>query len=391
MRSDVLKIRTAWKRQIAGLMCVLGILGALTACKDTQAVSRYDISGELIYSHSLETEYAEGFSVDYYEEGYALITTSDGSRFLVVPEDGEVPGDLSGDICVLQQPVSDIYLVASAVMDMFCAMDAVDAISLSGTAADSWHIEKAREAMEDGAISYAGKYSAPDYELIVASGCRLSIQSTMIEHVPEVKEQLELLGIPVLVDRSSYEEHPLGRSEWIKLYGVLTGREEAAESAFARQQTIFEEGLSEESLGKTVAFFYITSNGAVQVRKSGDYIARMIALAGGTYIFEDLKEDGGASGTRTLQMEEFYAGAKDADYLIYSSAIEGELHSLDELLDKSPLFADFKAVQEKQVWCTTADLYQSSMELGTATADIHKMLTMEGTEDAQLTYLFRLE
>jgi iron complex transport system substrate-binding protein len=378
------------KDVLMGLAFILFLFGILTACGNTQAVGDYNISHSLTYSHSMVTDYAKGFSVDYYEGGYALIAVSDGSRFLVVPENGEVPQDLSEDICVLQQPVSDIYLAASAVMDMFCAVDAIDAISLSGTAVDSWHIDEAREAMENGSIEYAGKYSAPDYEMIVEKGCRLSIQSTMIEHVPEVKEQLELLGIPVLVDRSSYEEHPLGRMEWIKLYGVLTGQEKTAVAAFEQQEKIFEDALAQEALGKTVAYFYVTSNGSVNVRKPGDYISKMIALVGGTYILEDSGEDS-AAGTMNLQMEEFYDKAKDADYLIYSSSIEGELCSVDELLDKSPLFADFKAVQEKNVWCTTEDLYQSSMELGTAMADIHTMLTMEDAEDEELTYLFRLE
>ena len=64
---------------------------------------------------------------------------------------------------------------------------------------------------------YAGKYNAPDYELILSKACDLAIESTMISHSPEVKEQLEQLGIPVLVERSSYESHPLGRMEWLKL------------------------------------------------------------------------------------------------------------------------------------------------------------------------------
>ena len=37
-----------------------------------------------------------------------------------------------------------------------------------------------------------------------------------------------------------------------------------------------------------MAFFYITSNGAANVRKSGDYLAKAIELAGGTYLFQDL-------------------------------------------------------------------------------------------------------
>ena len=45
-----------------------------------------------------------------------------------------------------------------------------------------------------------------------------------------------------------------------------------------------------------------------------------------------------ATSTMSMQMEEFYAGAKDADYIIYNSTIEGELSSVDDLLAKSPLF-----------------------------------------------------
>lgn len=354
------------------------------------AVNR-EISEELSYSHSLELDYAREFSVDYYEGDYALISIVNGGRFLLLPEGGTAPDDLEENITVLQGPMSDIYLVASAVMDMFRAIDALDTICLSGLAQDAWYIQEARTAMEQGKIEYAGKYSAPDYELIMSRGCRLSIQSTMVERVPEVKEQLELLGVPVLVDRSSYEEHPLGRSEWVKLYGVLTGHEAQAKEAFDLQKKAFENGFSERELGKTVAFFYITAGGTVNVRKSGDYIPQMIALAGGTYVFENLQEEDSASGTMNLQMEDFYDQAKDADFLIYSSSIEGEIYSVEELLEKCPLLADFRAVQEGNVWCTTANLYQSSMELGTVTEDFHKMLTAEETEDGACTYLFRLE
>ena len=75
---------------------------------------------------------------------------------------------------------------------------------------------------------YAGKYRMPDYELILSKGCDLAIENTMIFHDPEVKEKLEELGIPVIVETSSYESDPLGRLEWIKLYGALFGKEKEA-------------------------------------------------------------------------------------------------------------------------------------------------------------------
>lgn len=348
-----------------------------------------DISDFLVYDHSMELSYAKDFSVDYYQDGYALITIEKDGQYLVVPENKTVPEDLSGDIVILQQPITNIYLAASAVMDMFVSLDALDALRFSALDQDSWYIDEAQEMMEIGDLLYAGKYSAPDYELILSEGCGLAVENTMIYHTPEVKEELEQFDIPVLVDYSSYESEPLGRMEWVKLYGVLTGREKEAEKAFETQAELYESAGSKDKTELTVAFFYITSNGAVNVRKTSDYLPKMIEAAGGTYIFDSLGgEDDNASSTVSMQMEEFYAAAKDADYIIYNSTIEGELESMDDLMELSSLLENFRAVQQNQVYCTTKNLYQASMELGTITSDIHKMLTGE-TED--LTYLYQVE
>lgn len=360
-----------------------------TAQEEAKQERTTDISSALTYEGSMELVYAEKFAVDYYGGGYALITIADADRYLLIPEGGELPSDLEEGITPLYQPVDQIYLVASAVMDMFLSMDALDAIRFTGTKADGWYLDEAKEAVESGEILYAGKYSAPDYEQILARGCDLAIENTMIYHTPEVKEQLEKFGIPVLVDYSSYEVDPLGRTEWVKLYGLLTGHTEEAEAAFAGQQAAFAAIGDAEKSGKTVAFFYITSSGEVNVRRSSDYLPKMIELAGGSYIFSNLgdAEDTQAS-TMTMQMEEFYAAARDADYLIYNSTIDGELTSVEELLGKSELLKNFKAVEEGQVYCTTRNLYQSSMELGTMIADIHDMLS---GEEEGLTYLYRLK
>ena len=234
----------------------------------------------------------------------------------------------------------------------------------------------------------------PDYELILREKCALAVESTMIFHTPEVKEQLEDSGIPVLVDYSSYEQHPLGRSEWIKLYGVLTGHEQEAEAAFQEQADQMETAVrlakTEPGEGeKTTAFFYITSNGAVNVRKSGDYVSKMIELAGGRYIFDDLgSDDGKATTTVTIQMEDFYAAAREADYLIYNSTVGGELKTIDQLLGKSELLEDFKAVKSGNVYCTGKNMYQETSEAGTMVYDLYQMFS--GKEDG-MQFLYRLE
>lgn len=390
------------KIQIIGcLILILAGLSGLLGCgspssasdanentKDTEQSAQ--AAGGLVYESSMQTAYATQFAVDYYEGGYVMLTTKvDGAQFLVVPEDAQEPEGLDEQVIAIHRPVDHLYLVASAAMDLFRELDAIDSIRFSGQQEDGWYIEEARTAMQDGRMVYAGKYSMPDYELIVSEGCSLAIENTMITHAPEVVEKLAEFGIPTLIDYSSYESHPLGRVEWIRFYGALLGREEQADAAFEQQTGILERITQDDTpTGQTVAFFYLTSNGTVNVRKTADYVPQMIGLAGGTYVFDDLGSDEDHKSSVNMTMEEFYATAKDADCLIYNSTIDGELRSVDDLTEKSAMLRDFKAVKDGNVWCTTNDMYQHTMSAGAFIEDLHAIFT--GDTDHQMTYIYPL-
>ena len=335
---------------------------------------------------SMELDYARCFTIDTYEGGYRLACLADGSRYLMVPQGAEIPAGLAGDITIIQQPVSDVYLVASDSMCLFEALGAMNRITVSGIARDDWYLPAAREAMDSGAIVYGGKYRTPDYELLVAKGVRLAVESSMINHTPEVREKLIELGIPVLTELSSYEREPLGRAEWVRLYGALCDCDDLAQQVFDEQ--VDQVGsIGDDSTGKTVAFFYLNSNGAAVVHKPGDYVTKMIEQAGGTYAFDDLEAATLGSSSMTLSMERFYAEARDADVLIYNASIDSTIDSLDELLQKSELLADFKAVREGNVWVTEQNMYQQMLEAGHIIADFNRVLT--GSTD-DLTFLRRL-
>ena len=338
----------------------------------------------------LPLRYATQFHVTESSGGYQLLEINTTGKFLVIPEGAAVPEELPEDIVPIFRPLDRIYLAATSAMDFFRALQGIGSIRLSGTDAEGWYIEEAKQALADGSMLFAGKYNAPDFELIYAEHCDLAIESTMIYHSPEIKEQLEKLGVPVLVERSSYEEHPLGRMEWIKLYGALLGKEKEAEALFDAEAVAVEEVEGQPETGKTAAFFYINAAGTVNVRKSDDYVPKMIDMAGGAYIFPDL-ESGSALSTVNMTMEAFYDGAKDTDLLIYNSTIDGEIRTMDELLAKSPLLADFKAVQNGDVWCTGKNLFQEPMGLGRLIIDFHKALTGDVPEDGALTYLHQLQ
>ncbi len=377
---------------------------------------------ELSYISEKEIQYAETFSVYEYEDGYRIIDVADSACYLVVPEGLDVPNELPENVTVLQQPLDTVYLAATSVMSLYNAIGSLDDVKYTGTDVSGWYIDAPKEALESGAMIYAGKYSAPDYELLVSGGVNLAIESTMILHAPEVKEKLEDLGIPVFIDTSSKESHPLGRTEWIRIYGILAGEEEKADACFAEEAAKIEAIIGTDSAdarinsmdskagddaadsddqnsntgdahmdlekSPVIAFFSLSSDGTVSVRRSGDYIANMITMAGGEYLSFDSEEDTSSGATVSVSMEAFYAAAKDADILIYNSAIESALTSADELLTKDALFADFRAVQEGQVWQVKKSLYQSTDCVGELILDLSDMLA--GADDTDMKFLEHL-
>ena len=398
------------KKRTYRLLCVFAstvllVTGALTGCSSSgkSGVSKGDgtqqteengaeekkapkIDG-LKYQKTMQLKYATGFDVYYYKGGYKLLDVHDDRQYLIVPEGKKKPADLDKDIVVLKQPLDHIYLAATSAMALFDSMDGLDSIRMSGAQASDWYIDNAKKAMEEGRILFAGKYSEPDYELLVSENCDLAIESTMILHSPKVQEMIEMLDIPVFIDRSSYESQPLGRTEWIKLYGAMLDKEEEAADFFASQASVVENLKDFQNTEKTVAFFYINTSGAAVVRNPEDYISNMIELGGARNAFRDLQDDSGKTSV-PITMEQFYDTAEDADYLIYNASIDSTVKTLDDLLAKDSMFADYKAVKEGNVWTTEKSMYQATDKIAQFTNDINLLVT--GGDPDQMVFLRKL-
>lgn len=318
------------------------------------------------------------------------------------------------ELTVLQQPLTTTYVAASAVMAPLCDLGAVRQIRFSGLREEGWYVDEARAAMKEGTMLFAGKYSEPDYETLLREGCDLALESTMIYRAPEVTEKLNALGIPVYIDYSSYEPHVLGRLEWVRVYGALFGHEERAQQWYAsesdriraiqkdaeksieKSETIISKDsknkssatqVSSGSAGTdtiadqrpTVVYFYVNASGQIQVRQPNDYIPELLELAGACYLAPDMSRlSGSRKSNVTVSLEDFYSSCKDADYLIYSATLDRPLSSIQELLGKNALFADFKAVKEGHVYTTDKDFYQLSDRMADFAEDVSRMLQGQG-------------
>ena len=139
---------------------------------------------------------------------------------------------------------------------------------------------------------------------------------------------------------------------------------------------------------KTVAFFYISTDGKVVVRRSTDYIPKMIEIAGARYVFKDLDDESGRTAV-DMSMEQFYASAIDADYIIYNGSIDSSVKSMEDLIGKDPVMKKMKAVKEGNCWVTKSAMYQRTDLVAEMILDFHKLFSEDDPED--LKYIDKLE
>ena len=326
---------------IAGVPCTMDVVGDTTAMSQPHEIDytltfsfAKDVSfKDLKQTGQVKLSYADQFQIDEYGN-YKLITIVDNGRFLLIPKGVPVPADVPEDVTVLQQPLNHVYLVSSAVMDLICQTGGLSHVAYTALKEDDWYVQQAKDAMADGSLVYAGK--------------------------------------------------------WIKLFGILFGKQQQADDYFNKQVKRVKPIMEKKSTGKKVAFFAVSSDGTITVRKPNDYVSAMIGLAGGTYSLGNYTdEEKNALSTMKMQMEDFYSAEVDADVLIYNGTIEGELTSIDELVKKNSLFADFQAVKSGQVYTTGSNFYQQSTGTCDFIEDLNQILTGEG--DGTYRFLKKLQ
>ena len=97
------------RRTVAALVLAVVLCLTLAGCGAPvqEQASAAQIDG-LTYVGTVPLSYADQFSIDCYEGGYALITISNGDRLLVIPPEKEPPAALEEDIVAIRQPVENL-------------------------------------------------------------------------------------------------------------------------------------------------------------------------------------------------------------------------------------------------------------------------------------------
>jgi len=343
---------------------------------------------DLTVVDSMVLQYADNFAVDYCANGCKILTDGVGQKFLWVPEGAEVP-DHPEDMTVLQAPLTRIGCFSTTHATLFHAVGSLDPICLVTTAQEKWHIPEIKQRMERGEISYVGRNTAPDYELIAAAQPQLIIVSANTMHgSDEVLSQLDQLGIPCLADSQHLENHPLGRAEWAKLVAALLDREDVADAYFQGEvDKVNAVEASAPQTGRTSVIQTYVYNGTVYVRNGGDYVTRMLTLAGGEYPFLGLEPE--SSGSTKMTVEDFYAGAIDTQVLIYDTTSDTSVASVADILEHGEYLADIQAIRDGNVWGIQKNYWQSADDVARMIEEINLILYHPEKADS-LQYFYKL-
>ena len=166
-------------------------------------------------------------------------------KYLIVPENVEVPVGLEQDMIIVKKPTDHTYAESDEILNMMKDLDLLDNVAAVGMKSKDCTVSeiadkmKAKDGEKNAEVAYAGTADKLKLKNLVKSEVNLALftgdilpREEQTEQFEELTEKLAMLGIPVLVDRSSEEKTELGKQEWIKVYGVLYGCEELTNEKF---------------------------------------------------------------------------------------------------------------------------------------------------------------
>ena len=168
-------------------------------------------------------------------------------RYLIVPEDAEIPAGLDKEMIVIQKPKKSAYVGSEEVLEILDKLNATDQITSVGVKQKNCKVEGIAKAMKAKKIIYAGTYKKPENKKLMKSKCDLAILSNKIlpdeknekkmsvedqqKRYEELAEKFVLLDVPMIVDRSADEEKDDAKAEWSKVYEAIFAQIDSTDSS----------------------------------------------------------------------------------------------------------------------------------------------------------------
>lgn len=297
-------------------------------------------------------KYAENLSIEQCN-GYITVTIRNPwdtaavmDRYILVDRDSKEEV-LPPRGTVIEVPVSRAVVYSTVHASIAQELGAVDA--LAGVCEVEYVTsQEVLRRVEDGRIADLGMATSPSVERI------MEIEADVIIASPYENSgygAAEKIGVPIVEAADYMENHPLGRAEWVKFYGILFGCADRADSLFAaveKRYNQLKQTVSQAGYRPTV-LLEKRYGGNWAVPCGGSYIATLHKDAGADYVFSSLE----GTNSLTTSFENVFEAACDADFWLFKYDGKDEF-SYDGLMAEYKPYGNFKACRERRIYaCNT--------------------------------------
>lgn len=345
----------------------------------------------LVHERELELKYAEHFAVDYYKDGYKIITDASDRRILIVPEGREVP-EMKEEMPVLKQPIDSFAVYSTIEPAWFRPIDEVDKIVATTFEEEKWKTEDMINRVKSGDVTFIGNSSAVDYELLQAVNPNVNLLSKSNEE--KLFPKYDELNLSYVSMGSYIESDPRGRLEWTKLIAALLNKEEMAEAVFEEELAridAVEKKIQENDKEKprVTMVYFSGSNQEFKVTNIEGYKVKNMEMAGGSYYPADIGLD--KRGSTAMTPEEFYKTMSETDIMIYDSVSGHEIQSLSDMIERADYLADTKLFQEGRIWGLKRDFWQAGEKVADMTEEYYEIFYTPHGEIEETDYFYLMK
>ncbi|MBR0324125.1 MAG: ABC transporter substrate-binding protein [Bacteroidales bacterium] len=375
------------KKLIVVLFSIIYIMSSCdTGSKETKLDDKMNDTLNIV-------SYAENFKIYPIESGYKLVIKdlSSENEFYLFNDTVSIPNDLT-DKTIIRTPVNSVVAFSSTQWSVFQKLDEIDKVK--GILESNYTANKEiLRLVAEGKIIDAGMSTNVNTEKII----HLQPDVILVTPYPTVDySHLKELSGATLVSFPDYlESHPLGRAEWMKVVGLLCGKEDVTNKWFEDVVRRYESLSHKCSVieEKPTVFSDLPFENQWYVPGGNSYIAKIFSDAGGDYIWKDNE----STGSLHIDAESVLLKAQNADFwrVINSSDVP---FTYERLKKENELYPLFKAFKEKQLLvCDVRESgyfeksqYEPDVLLADFIYHFHTELLTEEWENYVPTYFKRL-
>lgn len=360
----------------------------LSACS-----GRSKTSSSLNGGDTLEIKYARNITIISFKDYKVAAlrnpwdTTKVLHTYILVDKNKPMPKELP-EGSIVRTPVSKAVVYSSVHSSLFNDLGAFS--SIAGVCDLKYiKLSKIQEACKRGAIIDVGDGMSPDIEKIID----LHPDALLLSPFENSGGygRVDKLGVTIIECADYMETSALGRAEWMKFYGLLTGKEAEADSIFTEVESRYN-SLEKQALSckdKPTVITELKNSSTWYIPGGNSTSAKLFHDAGAKYIFANDNH----SGSVPMSFESVFEKGENADFWLikYNQVKEKNYRELKE--EYSP-YANFAAFKNKKIYgCNTNSIpyyEESPFHPEQLLADLIKIFHPELTKGYELKYFSKL-